>query len=145
MLQILFPKLSYEITGLCFKVHNTIGRFASEKQYGDALESLLKEKQIPYKREHEISNANFIGLDGNKVDFLIDNKVIVDLKAKKFVTKEDYNQIQRYLQASNLELGLIVNFRNTYIKPKRVLNVKMYSDNSDADSDYSDRPYQNGK
>jgi hypothetical protein len=62
MIQILFPKLSYELTGLCFKVHKDIGHFASEKQYADAFEKLLakvvvtatvirdnKKKEIPLK------------------------------------------------------------------------------------------------
>ena len=129
MIRILFPQLSYELTGICFKIHNKIGRFCSERQYGDALELELKQKQIPYKREFELDNNE---IKGNRVDFLIDNKVIVDLKAKKFITKEDYDQMQRYLQCGNLELGLIINFRSTYLKPKRILNIKIYSDHSDA-------------
>ena len=139
MIQILFPNLSYKLTGLCFKVHNQLGRFAREKQYADLLETLLKENQIPHKREYEITNLTQNIPKGNRVDFLIDNKILLDIKAKKFITKGDYNQMQRYLQASGIELGLIVNFRNTYLKPKRVLNTKIYSDNSDVNSDYSDR------
>jgi len=56
------------------------------------------------------------------VDFIIENKIIIDIKAKKFITKEDYYQMLRYLKGANLELGIIYNFRNTYLKPKRVLN-----------------------
>ena len=40
---------------------------------------------------------------------------------KNFITKEDYYQMQRYLKAANLKLGLIVNFRTTYLHPKRIL------------------------
>lgn len=75
---------------------------------------------------------------GNKADFLIASKIVIDFKAKKFVTKEDYMQMQRYLHGANLELGLIVNFRGTYLKPKRVLNSD-YSEHSDAHSGHSDR------
>ncbi|MFV1917184.1 MAG: GxxExxY protein [Patescibacteria group bacterium] len=39
--------------------------------------------------------------------------MILDIKSKKFITKEDYCQIQRYLKAASLKLGLIVNFHNT--------------------------------
>lgn len=129
MFRILYPKLSYELTGLCFKVHNNLGRFCSERQYADALEVVLKEKQITYQREFEL---NIEGIKGNRVDFLINGQIVVDLKAKKFITKEDYYQMQRYLQCGKLELGLIVNFRNVYLKPKRILNTKIYSNNSDA-------------
>lgn len=45
------PELSYKLTGLCLKVQNKLGRFGTEKQYTDALESLLKENGFIYKRE----------------------------------------------------------------------------------------------
>lgn len=95
MTRILFSQLSYAITGLCFKTQNKLGRFCREKQYADFLETLLKEKKISHEREVNLNNSD---IGGNKADFLIDEKIIVDLKAKKFITKEDYNQMQRYLQ-----------------------------------------------
>lgn len=130
--KILYPELSYQITGLCFRAQRELGRFCRERQYGDQLEVLFKEERIPYKREYEV-------FCGNKVDFLIADLVIFDAKAKKFLTKEDYNQMQRYSQSSNRELGLIVNFRSVYLKPKRILNTKIYSENSDKNTDFSDR------
>lgn len=139
MKNLLFPDLSYKITGFCFKAHNDLGRFCREIQYADLLEKYFKDNNVAHKREYEIKDINEDSPEGNKVDFLIENKIIVDLKAKKFVTKEDYNQMQRYLQSSGLELGLIVNFRNTFIKPKRILNTKIYSEHSDVNSDNSDR------
>lgn len=57
----------------------------------------------------------------NIVDFVINNELLIDLKAKSIVTKDDYYQMNRYLQASGLRLGLIVNFRNRYLKPIRVI------------------------
>ena len=45
------------------------------------------------------------------------------MKAKPFLLKDDYYQMQRYLQALNADLGLIYNFRDQYIKPKRVLRL----------------------
>jgi len=62
----------------------------------------------------------------NIPDFIIDNKIVVDLKNKDFITKEDYFQIQRYLQSCGKKLGLIVNFRQKRLYPKRILN-KNYS------------------
>ena len=61
-------------------------------------------------------------MKGNIADFIVDSKIVVDMKAKKFITKDDYFQMQRYLKASNFELGLIINFRAPHLKPKRVLN-----------------------
>ncbi len=118
---ILLKELSYKINGICFKVHNNLGRFCSERQYSDKLEELLKENNINYKRECEISNL-VASPKGNRADFIVEDKIVLDVKAKKFITKEDYYQMMRYLTASNFRLGLIVNFRNTYLKPKRVIN-----------------------
>ncbi len=129
MIRILHAQLSYKLTGLCFKIQNEHGRFCREKQYSDAFEDALKQKQIPYKREFELMNTE---IKGNKVDFLIDGKVVVDLKAKRFITKDDYNQMQRYLRGAGVELGLIINFRSSYLKPKRILNTSLYSEHSDA-------------
>jgi GxxExxY protein len=121
--EIILKELSYKINGICFKVHNNLGRFCSERQYSDKLEKLLKENNFNYKREFEISKL-VDSPSGNRPDFIIENKIILDAKAKKFITKEDYYQMMRYLEASNFQLGLIVNFRNTYLKPKRVINNK---------------------
>ncbi|MCH7640914.1 GxxExxY protein [Patescibacteria group bacterium] len=126
--KIIHKDLSYVITGICFKVHKKLGRFCREKQYADKLENLLKEGNVNYKRGIEISNLTD-SPKGNKADFLIENKIILEVKTKKFITKEDYYQMLRYLKASNLELGLIVNFRNTYLKPKRVLNSELNARN----------------
>ncbi len=122
MTQIINPELSFRITGLCFKVHNELGRFCSERQYSDSFEQKLLEVGMVYFREYELSNLAEVERKGNRVDFLIVNSIIVDVKAKKFITKEDYYQMLRYLQAANKELGLIVNFRSTYLKPQRVIN-----------------------
>lgn len=46
----------------------------------------------------------------NRVDFAISNKLLIDLKAKPVVTKDDYFQMNRYLDASKYSLGIIVNF-----------------------------------
>ena len=58
----------------------------------------------------------------NIPDFIIDDKIILDLKAKPIVTKEDYYQMKRYLKSSQKRLGIIVNFRQPHLYPKRILN-----------------------
>ena len=120
--KLLYPELSYEITGLCFKVHRKLGRFCTERQYCDEIEELLKEFNYSYKREVEISSINGKSPLGNRVDFIVENKIILEIKAKKFVTKEDYIQTLRYLEAANMGLALLINFRHSYLKPKRIIN-----------------------
>ena len=103
-------------TGL-FSTHNELGPYAREKQYGGCLERKLKERNIRFVRELRI------GESGNIIDFLVEGKIAVELKAKRSLTSEDYRQIQNYLQASGVELGLLVNFRQTAVKPIRVLRL----------------------
>ena len=122
--KIIYPKLCYKLYGLFYKVHNDLGRYYKEKQYADALEELLKEENIKYNREFELTfNFKNKEIKRNRVDFLIGNRLLIDTKAKKFIDKSDYFQAKRYLTASDLKLLLIVNFREKYIKPKRILNT----------------------
>lgn len=116
--KLIYPKLSYDVTGLCFAVHNELGPYAKEKQYGDLLEIKLKERNMVYEREYRIADT------GNQVDFLIQNLIILELKAKRLLTKEDYFQTQRYLQESRIKLAFLVNFRNKYIKPVRIVRIE---------------------
>ena len=115
-LKILYPELSYQITGICFEVQNRLGRFAREKQYCDLLEELFEHSSISFKREFTINGT------GNRIDFLIADVIIVEVKVIPFILKREFDQARRYLDITNLELALLVNFREKYLKPQRVLN-----------------------
>ena len=121
--KIIYPELSYAICGFLFKVHNDLGRFCRERQYGDALEKLLSGSSLEFEREKELPLLPIDNQRTNIVDFSIGDKILVDLKAKPMIVKEDYYQMQRYLQSSGYKLGLIVNFRNRYLKPMRVIKT----------------------
>ncbi|HCP08235.1 MAG TPA: GxxExxY protein [Candidatus Moranbacteria bacterium] len=122
MPEILHKELSYKVNGILFQVHNKLGRFCKHDQYCEAFESLLRENNIDFKREIEIPiKFNEIKLTGNKLDFLIENKIVLDVKCKKEITTKDYVQMKRYLIASDKELGIVVNFSENSLKPKRIL------------------------
>ncbi|KKS76566.1 MAG: hypothetical protein UV64_C0017G0010 [Parcubacteria group bacterium GW2011_GWC1_43_11b] len=121
--KIIHKELSFLVNGLLFKVHNELGRFCREKQYGDAFEKLLKNERVRYVREKELSVETIDNSRSNIVDFEIEGKILVDLKAKPVIRKDDYYQMQRYLQAGNYKLGLVINFRNQYLKPIRVIRI----------------------
>lgn len=116
--EFLFGDLTFKLQGILFSTHNELGRFAREKQYGDLLEKKLVENNVKFKREVRVGDT------GNILDFIIEDKIIMELKSKPFLSKEDYFQIQRYLQALNLRLGILVNFRSSHLTPKRILNSK---------------------
>ena len=115
--KVIYPELSYLINGILFDVKKELGQYAREKQYGDLLEKKLKEKGILYKREVSVGNT------GNIIDFLIDDKIVVELKAVRFVTKDNFRQIQNYLQQTQIKLGLLVNFRDKFLKPARIIRI----------------------
>ena len=126
--ELLYPELSFEIMGLCFDVHNEQGRFSREKQYGDGLEEKLKSAGIPYSREVRIGDT------GNTIDFLVNNEIAIELKAKPFLSREDYEQIQRYLQAGGVKLGILVNFRGTHVRSHRVVRIDRSVRRPESDS-----------
>jgi len=122
--KIIHKELSYKLNGIFYHIHNQLGWYCSHKQYADAVETVLREKGINYKREVEIP-LEFSGasIKGNRIDFLIEEKIPIDIKTEKFITKADFLQMLRYLKAANLELGIIVNFRQKTLRPKRVINA----------------------
>jgi len=126
---IIYPELSYKISGILFGVRKNLGRYKNEKQYSDAIEEELKKNNIDYEREKVLPES----FDGeqkgrNKVDFLIENSIVLEIKAKPFITKEDYFQVRRYLDSLNKKLGILSNMRQYYINPKRVLNSNISHD-----------------
>jgi len=121
--RLVYPDLSYRINGVLFATHNELGRFCNEKQYSDYIESYLKKFKIKYERERVLSPSFSEELKGrNKIDFLIEDKIILEVKAKHVLTRDDYYQTRRYLMALNKKLAIIVNFHKKYIIPQRILN-----------------------
>ena len=121
--KLIHKELSYKIRGIIFLIHNELGQYRNEKQYGDALEYRLKEEKIKYERE-KVLPISFEGEHPgrNRVDFLIDDKIILELKHTPSLTRDNYFQCLRYLVTLKLDLGFLVNFKTRYLIIKRVLN-----------------------
>jgi GxxExxY protein len=121
--KIIYKELSYKINGLLFKVHKDLGCYRNEKQFADYFEKLLQENNFEYVREYRFVDHQY-GLGNVRcvIDFIIAGKIILEFKVKNFLTTEDYYQIQRYLLTLNLRLGILVNFRQHHLTPKRIVN-----------------------
>lgn len=121
--KIIYSDLSYVLNGLFFEAQRILGRFCRERQYADFVEEKLKLLEINYKREKIIPvNVDGVTIKNNRVDFIIEDKILLEFKFIPFITKTDYFQVQRYLFATKLKLGVIINFRSCFLKPKRIIN-----------------------
>lgn len=123
MAELVLKEFSYKIMGLLFSVHNSLGPICKEKNYQDAIEILLQQNKIPYKREQELA-LPFSGqtIKGFYADFLVDKKIIIEVKAKRFIKQEDIRQTCRYVKGANVPLGIIVNFKRNKLEYKRIIN-----------------------
>ena len=82
---LIYPESSYKINGILFAVHNELGRYKNEKQYGDLIEKYLEKERILYDREKILPVSFEQEKPGrSRVDFLIEDKIIWRLKIKDF-------------------------------------------------------------
>ena len=111
---IYYKQESYEIIGAAMNVYNILGSGFSEAVYQEALEIEFRRRNIPYEREKEVD----IYYDGIKLqkkyqpDFICFDKIIVELKAVMELDDANRAQVYHYLRASNMKLGLLINFGN---------------------------------
>ncbi len=125
MPEILHKELSYKIVGILFDVHTQLGNRYQEKYYQRAVEEALLEKELIFKKEISVDlkyNDKTIGK--YYLDFLIDNKIILELKAVPNFVPKDFKQVLGYLKAKNLALGILANFQTDSLTYKRIINSK---------------------
>lgn len=117
--------LSYKIRGILYKVQNELGSYRNEKQYCDAIEVELGSEGLNYERE-KVLEPSFAGekKGRNRIDFIIENKIILEVKVETCFSKDSYQQCLRYLSSTNIELALLINFRPKSCVIKRILNPK---------------------
>lgn len=113
--------LTHSIIGCAMEVHNALGNGFQEVIYQRALAIEFETKEIYFLREQEMPlfyKGHEIG--SRRVDFLVENKVLVELKA--LVALEDVHLAQglNYLTAYNLNIGLLINFGGMKLEFKRL-------------------------
>ncbi len=121
--KIIYPELSYMLMDVLFEIHNKLGTKYQEKHYQRAIEIKLKELGISYKKEAKIDvNFEEEKLGEFFIDFIIDDKIVLETKMVWVITQDDVKQVLRYLESTKLKLGIIVNFRHKQLEYRRVLN-----------------------
>ena len=124
-----YSDITSGIIGCAIEVHKTLGTGFQEVIYQRALEIEMNQKGMSFQREYEMPiyyKNQHIGT--RRVDFLVDNVISVELKAISILENVHFAQAINYLEAYNLEIGLLINFGESSLKFKR-LNNKKFQDN----------------
>jgi GxxExxY protein len=123
MTELIYKAESFRIVGLCMDVHRELGKGHSEAIYKDALEFELGQKEIPFTREKEylITYKTIVLPHKYFADFVIWDKVLLEAKAIEALTDSHVRQVLNYLAASQLRLGLLVNFGQDSLVYRRVV------------------------
>ena len=106
-----YKDITEKIIEIFFKVYNKLGYGFLEKVYENAMMIELKKESIPALSQTSIKvlyEAEIIG--DYYADLLVDNRVIVEMKAAKSLVKENEAQLLNYLKATDIEVGLLLNF-----------------------------------
>ena len=114
-------ELTYKIIGCAMKVHNTLGNGFQEVIYQRCLAIEFEKQGLNFVREQEIP-IFYEGIDvgTRRVDFLIENQVMVELKALTKLEDVHLAQGLNYLSAYNLDKGLLINFGANSLEVKRL-------------------------
>ncbi|MCK0132255.1 GxxExxY protein [Flavobacteriaceae bacterium F08102] len=116
-------KESYQLIGLCIDIYNSLGKGFSEYVYSDALEQEMLLRNINFKREvsFEIEYNGTILRHKYIADFVINDKIILEIKATEAIHSAHIKQTLNYLAVAKLRLGLLVNFGEDSLRYKRVV------------------------
>ncbi len=123
MEKIIYKEESYQIIGKCMEVHNNLGAGFLEIVYKDALELEFQKANIPYEREkmYEVNYKGIILPHKFYADFVVFNKIILEVKGVSGISDEFIAQSLNYLKVSSNQLALLVNFGELKLNYKRIV------------------------
>lgn len=121
---LLYPELGYDIVGCAFDIYNTLGSGYHEKYYQNALMEAFTHRGIAFRTEVSFPlryNGKVIGR--KRLDFLVEEKVVVELKRGDAFSKTHIDQVVEYLRTQHLNLAILVNFGSRGVLFKRIVNL----------------------
>ena len=121
---LLHGDLTQKIIGYCYEIHKQYGSGQKESLYQNALEEKLDINHIPFKREAVIvisSEDTGKKIGSHRLDFVVEEKVILETKAIKFTPVKLEQQLFSYLRNSPYEVGLMVNFGSSRLYIRRII------------------------
>jgi GxxExxY protein len=117
---LLFADLTYKIIGAAMEVHKTLGPGFLEAIYETALAYELKQLRLTFERQKALAVPYKGMIIGDyKPDFIVEDKIVVELKAQRALSTVDEAQLINYLKATGLRVGLLFNFGTKSLQPIR--------------------------
>jgi GxxExxY protein len=121
---ILYPELSYKLLGVLFEVQKEMGYCFLERYYQKAIAAKLRNYNIGFKEQVRVE----LIIEGECVafgvaDFIIEEKIILELKQGNTFMKTNIDQLNSYLKRSKLQLGILINFTSKGLAYKRIVNI----------------------
>ena len=114
---------TFKIIGICMEVHRNLGPGLLEVVHKDALEIEFKANNLPFEREKEFS-IEYKGIilpHKFYADFIVNEDIVLEVKAVKEFSGEHTAQLLNYMKLSDSEIGLLVNFQNKSLQHKRLV------------------------
>lgn len=118
-----FDGLSKKIIGVAIEVHKELGPGFLESIYEEALKVGMSKHKFQFEAQKEIK-IEYLGVEVglHRLDLIIENKIVVELKAVKEFTDIHFAQLRSYLRATGLKVGLLFNFAKPTLEIKRIVN-----------------------
>ncbi|MDQ3046328.1 MAG: GxxExxY protein [Bacteroidota bacterium] len=120
---LLYPELSFKIIGCAFSVHNEIGYGFKEIIYQKALSHAFKEASLSFQEQVQCEIKYKSELLGTRyLDFIVEGKIIIEIKRNDAYSKAHMDQTVEYLKATNQKLAILINFGSEGVRCKRLIN-----------------------
>jgi len=120
-----YADITEKIIKCAFKVHGSLGNGFQEVIYQRAMEIEMRNQELNFSREFEMPiYYEGIQIGTRRVDFLVEEIISVELKAVTHLESVHLAQAMNYLEAYNLEVGLLINFGTNSLEVKRLTNRK---------------------
>ena len=118
-----FEHLSKKIIGTAIEVHRTLGPGFLERIYEEALKVAFIRNDLSFEFQKEIE-VKYLGIivGTHRLDLIVEDKIIIELKAVKDFEDIHFAQLRSYLKATGLQVGLLLNFAKPTLEIKRIVN-----------------------
>lgn len=120
-----YTEVTRKIIGCAMEVHKFLGNGFQESVYQKAMAIEMQIQGLPFNREFAMP-VYYKGrlISTRRVDFLVEKNISTELKAVREMDDGHLNQAINYLEAYNLEIGLLINFGSKSLQFKRLINPK---------------------